>query len=99
MLPGFAGRDFFKKKKQPIPVDLRGKDWAGQVAKACGATYMFHTGGTSLNIRSDLHLLPLPLSFLSRSSAKQMVNRVDDLGEGPALSHGVLINAAGVPIC
>jgi hypothetical protein len=46
-----AGRDFFRKKKQPIPVDLSAQDWAAQVARACAATYMFHTGGTSLNIR------------------------------------------------
>lgn len=48
----FAGKSFFKKKKQPIPVDLTGKDWAGQVRRATEATYMFHTGGTCLNIRS-----------------------------------------------
>ncbi len=46
-----AGKKFFQKKKQPIPVDLTAKDWAGQVRKATEATYMFHTGGTSLSIR------------------------------------------------
>lgn len=46
-----AGKKFFQKKKQPIPVDLTSKDWAGQVRKATEATYMFHTGGTSLSIR------------------------------------------------
>ena len=46
-----AGRDFFKKKKQPIPVDLSRKDWGQQIARACQATYMFHTGGTCINIR------------------------------------------------
>ncbi len=54
-----AGKKFFQKKKQPIPVDLTAKDWAGQVRKATEATYMFHTGGTSLSIRqaSPAHAL------------------------------------------
>jgi hypothetical protein len=46
-----AGKSFFKKKKQPIPVDLTHKDWAAQVKRATEATYMFHTGGSCLNIR------------------------------------------------
>ena len=46
-----AGKTFFKKKKQPVPVDLRGKDWAAQISAACAATYMFLSGGTSLSIR------------------------------------------------
>ena len=46
-----AGKKFFQKKKQPIPVDLTNKDWAAQVRKATEATYMYHTGGTSLSIR------------------------------------------------
>ena len=54
-----AGKTFFKKKKQPIPVDLTGKDWAGQVRKATEATYMHHTGGTCINIRWAAALYPL----------------------------------------
>ena len=46
-----TGKKFFQKKKQPIPVDLTNKDWAAQVRKATEATYMYHTGGTSLSIR------------------------------------------------
>lgn len=42
-----AGKSFFKKKKQPVPVRLVGKDWAGQVAKALGCTYFFWTGATA----------------------------------------------------
>jgi len=33
-------------------VDLTSKNWAGQVRRATEATYMYHTGGTCLNIRS-----------------------------------------------
>ena len=51
-----AGKTFFAKKKQPIPVDLTHKDWAAQVRRATEATYMFHTGGTCLNIRWGSHL-------------------------------------------
>ena len=50
-LPKLLGKSFFRKKKQPVPVKLSGKDWTGQIRKACEATYMFHTGGSSLNIR------------------------------------------------
>lgn len=49
-LPKLIGKSFFKKKKQPIPVQLTGKDWAGQVRKACGATYLFLTG-SSMTLR------------------------------------------------
>ena len=39
-----AGKSFFKKKKQPVPVRLTGKDWAAQIRKACEATYLFWSG-------------------------------------------------------
>jgi hypothetical protein len=39
-----AGKAFFKKKKQPVPVRLTGKDWAGQIRKACESTYLFWSG-------------------------------------------------------
>lgn len=39
-----AGKAFFKKKKQPVPVRLTGKDWAAQIRKACESTYLFWSG-------------------------------------------------------
>ena len=39
-------------------MDLTVKDWAGQVRKATEATYMYHTGGTSLSIRQASVLSP-----------------------------------------
>ena len=39
-----AGKTFFKKKKQPVPVRLTGKDWAAQIRRACEATYLFWSG-------------------------------------------------------
>mmetsp|Transcript_22823 Transcript_22823/g.57245 ORF Transcript_22823/g.57245 Transcript_22823/m.57245 type:complete len:258 (+) Transcript_22823:172-945(+) len=50
-LPKYLGKSFFKKKKQPIPVNLATKDWSAQVEKALGATYMFNSGGSCLNIK------------------------------------------------
>ncbi|KAK9809197.1 hypothetical protein WJX72_011165 [[Myrmecia] bisecta] len=50
-LPKLLGKTFFKKKKQPIPVDLRGSDWAAQIQKARNATYMYTSAGSSINIR------------------------------------------------
>ncbi len=88
MLPKLIGKSFFKKKKQPIPVDLTAKDFPAQVttsdtvhtiatqpaaavgwpcqhtcaclpcplvgcqvSKACGATYLYKTSGTCVNLR------------------------------------------------
>ncbi len=50
-LPKLLGKTFFKKKKQPVPVKLSGKDWAGQIRKACEATYLVLGGGPSLSVR------------------------------------------------
>lgn len=50
-LPKLLGKSFFKKKKQPVPVRLTGKDWAAQIRKACEATYLFWSGGNSLTIK------------------------------------------------
>mmetsp|Transcript_15882 Transcript_15882/g.47796 ORF Transcript_15882/g.47796 Transcript_15882/m.47796 type:complete len:285 (+) Transcript_15882:251-1105(+) len=50
-LPKLLGKTFFKKKKQPIPVDLTKADWGAQVARACAATYMYPASGSSLSIR------------------------------------------------
>lgn len=50
-LPKLIGKAFFKKKKQPVPVRLTGKDWGAQVAHACDATYLFWSGGSSLTLR------------------------------------------------
>lgn len=50
-LPKLIGKSFFKKKKQPIPVKLEGKDWAMSIKKACSATYMFASSGSSIDIK------------------------------------------------
>lgn len=50
-LPKALGKAFFKSKKQPIPVDLSRKDWAGPVKDAVTATYLFRGGGSCVNIK------------------------------------------------
>ncbi|GIL92896.1 hypothetical protein Vretimale_14809 [Volvox reticuliferus] len=50
-LPKLIGKSFFKKKKQPIPIDLRKGNWAAEVKKACARTYMFKHSGTCINIK------------------------------------------------
>ncbi|PNH06723.1 Ribosomal L1 domain-containing protein 1 [Tetrabaena socialis] len=50
-LPKLIGKSFFKKKKQPIPIDLRKSNWAAEVKKACACTYLFKGSGTCINIK------------------------------------------------
>ncbi|PNW80357.1 hypothetical protein CHLRE_07g314100v5 [Chlamydomonas reinhardtii] len=50
-LPKLIGKSFFKKKRQPIPVDLRRGNWAAEIRKALACTYLFKGSGTSVNIR------------------------------------------------
>lgn len=54
VLPSLArllGKAFFKAKKQPVPVDLRGRDWKTPVSDAVRATYFFRGGGSCVNVR------------------------------------------------
>ncbi|GFR47144.1 hypothetical protein Agub_g8834 [Astrephomene gubernaculifera] len=50
-LPKLIGKSFFKKKKQPIPIDLRKANWAAEIKRACANTYLFKSSGTSINIK------------------------------------------------
>lgn len=50
-LPKLIGKTFFKKKKQPIPINLQTKDLAQQIRRACESTYLFWSGGSCLNIK------------------------------------------------
>jgi ribosome biogenesis protein UTP30 len=51
ILPKLLGKNFFKKKKQPVAVDLTKKDWVAQVRRAVGATYFNVGGGTCVNVK------------------------------------------------
>eukprot|EP00798_Chlamydomonas_sp_ICE-L_P014104 gene14104-20061_t len=50
-LPKLIGKSFFKKKKQPIPINLKSKDLAAQIRIACSSTYLFQNSGTCMNIK------------------------------------------------
>ncbi|CAI5970377.1 unnamed protein product [Closterium sp. NIES-65] len=51
-LPPLIGTKFLKKKKHPIPVKLRGKEWAKSVREACDSTYLYVSGGPSMSVRA-----------------------------------------------
>jgi len=50
-LARLLGKAFFRAKKQPVPVDLRGRDWETPVSEAVRATYFYRGGGSCVNIR------------------------------------------------
>jgi ribosome biogenesis protein UTP30 len=50
-LPKLLGKSFFKRKKQPLPVDLRAKDFAAQVSAALMCTTMTPPTGTCVSVR------------------------------------------------
>jgi ribosome biogenesis protein UTP30 len=52
ILPKLLGKTFFKKKRQPIPVDLTKKDWAKEIRSATSATYLSLSNGTCVRIKT-----------------------------------------------
>ncbi|XP_077210317.1 uncharacterized protein LOC143845791 [Tasmannia lanceolata] len=46
LLPKLLGKEFFKKKKIPIPVDLTQKNWKEQIRKGCESTLLYLRTGT-----------------------------------------------------
>lgn len=51
LLPKLLGKSFFKKNRQPVPVDLTKKDWPAQIRKAAAATYVHMGAGTCINVK------------------------------------------------
>ena len=51
LLPKLLGKTFFKKKRQPVPVDLTKKDWPKQIRKAAAATYAKQSAGTCVSVK------------------------------------------------
>uniref|UniRef100_A0A6N2MAW3 Ribosomal protein L1 n=1 Tax=Salix viminalis TaxID=40686 RepID=A0A6N2MAW3_SALVM len=45
-LPKMLGKQFFKKKKIPMTVDLKHSNWKEQIDKACGSALLFLRTGT-----------------------------------------------------
>ncbi|XVE86481.1 hypothetical protein DITRI_Ditri18aG0037300 [Diplodiscus trichospermus] len=46
LLPRLLGKQFFKKKKIPVPVDLKHSNWKEQIHKACASAMLFLSSGT-----------------------------------------------------
>ncbi|GLJ47172.1 hypothetical protein SUGI_0995830 [Cryptomeria japonica] len=46
LLPKALGKGFFKKKKNPIPVDLSHKQWRAELELACGSAFLNFGKGT-----------------------------------------------------
>ncbi|ESQ44215.1 hypothetical protein EUTSA_v10006007mg [Eutrema salsugineum] len=46
LLPRLIGKKFFARKKIPVPVDLKHKNWKEQMEKACGSAMFFMRTGT-----------------------------------------------------
>lgn len=51
LLPRLLGKEFFKKKKHPIPVDLTHKQWRGQIELACSSAFLYVGKGTCCVIK------------------------------------------------
>ncbi|KDO60932.1 hypothetical protein CISIN_1g014066mg [Citrus sinensis] len=46
LLPKLLGKHFFKKKKIPVPVDLKHQNWKEQIEKVCGSALLYLRTGT-----------------------------------------------------
>lgn len=46
LLPKLLGKHFFKKKKIPVPVDLKHQNWKEQIEKICGSALLYLRTGT-----------------------------------------------------
>ncbi|KAL5793062.1 hypothetical protein ACOSP7_001656 [Xanthoceras sorbifolium] len=46
LLPKLLGKQFFKKKKTPVPLDLTHKNWKEQMDKVCGSALLYLKTGT-----------------------------------------------------
>ncbi|XP_033508077.1 uncharacterized protein [Nicotiana tomentosiformis] len=51
LLPNLLGKQFFKKKKLPLPLDLTHKNWKEQVERACGSGLFYLRTGTCCVMR------------------------------------------------
>ncbi|KAL7218927.1 hypothetical protein ACSBR2_012070 [Camellia fascicularis] len=51
LLPKLLGKQFFKKKKIPVPVDLSHKNWKEQIEKACTSALLYLRTGTCSVVR------------------------------------------------
>nr|XP_018632857.1 ribosomal L1 domain-containing protein 1-like isoform X2 [Nicotiana tomentosiformis] len=52
LLPKLLGKQFFKKKMLPLPLDLTHKNWKEQVERACGSGLFYLRSGTCCVMRA-----------------------------------------------
>ncbi|KAF5732482.1 ribosomal L1 domain-containing protein 1-like [Tripterygium wilfordii] len=46
LLPRLLGKQFFKKKKIPVPVELKHQNWKEQIEKSCASAMLYLSTGT-----------------------------------------------------
>ncbi|KAJ7965098.1 Ribosomal protein [Quillaja saponaria] len=51
LLPKLLGKPFFKKKKIPVPLDLKHNNWKEQIEKVCSSALLFLRTGTCSVVR------------------------------------------------
>ncbi|KAG1330514.1 putative ribosomal L1 domain-containing protein 1-like [Cocos nucifera] len=51
LLPSLLGKHFFKKKKNPVPLDLSRRLWPEQLRKVCLSTLLYFRSGTCSVVR------------------------------------------------
>ncbi|XP_010926188.3 uncharacterized protein [Elaeis guineensis] len=51
LLPSLLGKHFFKKKKNPVPLDLSRRSWPEQLRKVCLSTLLYFRSGTCSVVR------------------------------------------------
>ncbi|XP_052182321.1 uncharacterized protein LOC127794989 [Diospyros lotus] len=51
LLPKLLGKQFFKKKKIPVPVDLTHNNWKEQIERACSSALLYVAKGTCSVVR------------------------------------------------
>uniref|UniRef100_A0A5B6YKH1 Putative Ribosomal L1 domain-containing protein 1 n=1 Tax=Davidia involucrata TaxID=16924 RepID=A0A5B6YKH1_DAVIN len=51
LLPKLLGKQFYKKKKIPVPVDLTHKNWKEQIERACSSALLYLRAGTCSVVR------------------------------------------------
>ncbi|CAN0843851.1 Ribosomal L1 domain-containing protein 1 [Linum grandiflorum] len=52
LLPKMLGKEFFRKKKIPVSIDLKHKNWKEQIDSACGSALVFVGTGTCAVVKA-----------------------------------------------
>ncbi|KAI3863407.1 hypothetical protein MKW92_006552 [Papaver armeniacum] len=87
LLPKLLGKQFYKKKKIPVPVDLTHQNWKEQIKNSCSSALFYLRSGTCSVIKIAREIVPKKWanvrSFhlkMSESLALPIYQSVPDLG-------------------